>query len=305
MYERDADMSYNRMIKFDFCRLYYIKKDDKKKKRNFFDVELMIQAIVDKDLVRKEINIYDGCKVRIENLDYDSQNFVWKLRLLRLRDVNISFIVRPDEEAKPVELGDDEYLGEDMTMLFDVKNNIAMIQRNRFALGFSNLQKVFGKILEDQFKIRIELISKILNIKEIKKDYFKSVELRFANVKEGQLDSIGGSLGDIIKAYKYLGGYGGSFVVNLGRSRKESLAKEPVEKLLDEISENSEVLKAAILRAKNAEDNDIEIFNLFDNIYSVFIEYELAERTALEYGYCTRKMIEKYNEHREYIIQLL
>lgn len=298
-------MSFTRLVKFDYCQLYYkVKKKDAVYK--LFDVEVLINEISKKKLERKVIEVYEGCKVRIEKFDFDEKNTLWTLRLLRLREDNLGFIVKPDEEAKPIELGDDEYLGEDMTMLFDVNNNVSMIQRNRYALGFKNLQKLMQKILNiENLLIDICPITKVVDAKAIQRDYFKSIEIRFANIKGKDIDSIGGALGTIMKAYKSLNGGGGAFIVNLGRTKKASLDKEQTRELLNEIQQNKDVLNAAILRAKDAEDNDVDIINLFDNVYSVFVPYELAERTSLEYSYCIKKMTEKYLIDKDKIIALL
>ena len=303
--EKRDFMSCTRLIKFDYCQLYYcVKNTDKDFK--LFDIELLIKKICDQQLERKAIEIYEGCKIRIEKFDFDDKNTLWAMRILRLREDNLAFIVKPDEEAKPIELGEDEYLGEDMTMLFDITNNIAMIQRNRYALGFTNLQKAIQKIMSiNGLKIDIRPITKIVDARTIQRDYFRSIEVRFSNLKNRDIDSIGGSLGMIMKTYKELDGGGGSFIVNLGRTRRNSLAKEPTRQLLSDVLDNQELFSAAILRVKDAEDNDIDIINLLDNIYSVFIPYNIAERTSLNYEYCVKKMTDKFLEDVESILTLL
>lgn len=298
-------MSCVRLVKFDYCQLYYkIKRKDTVYK--LFDIEVLINEIVQKQLERKAVDVFEGCKVRIEKIDFNKQNTLWTLRVMRLREDNLSFIVKPDEEAKPIELGEDEYLGEDMTMLFDVDNNVAMIQRNRYALGFKNLQKLIQKILGiKDLLIDIRPITKVVDARTIQRDYFKSIEIRFANLKGKDVDAVGGALGTIMKAYKSLNGGGGAFIVNLGRTKRESLAKEQTKELIESIQQNSDLLNAAILRAKDAEDNDVDIINLFDNVYSVFIPYELPERTSLDYEYCTKKMMDKYLVDRVGVLELL
>lgn len=298
-------MSITRMIKFDFCQVY---KKTKRKHELYqlYDIENLINAISTRDLERKEIDIYDGCKIRVEKFDFDKDYGVWSLRIMRMRDTNYPYVLKPDEEAKPLEIGDDEYLGEDMTMLFDIENNVAMIQRNRYALGFKNLQKAFAKIINDESALfEIRPISREVDINKIKKDYFKSVEIKFANVKFGSADAVGGALGSIIKAYIQLGGHGGGFMVNLGRSGKKSLAKEPTQKFLKQVVDNQDLLSSAILRAKNAEDEDIDIYNLFANVYSVFIPFQLAEKMPLDYSYCVRKMLNKYLEEKDTIQNII
>lgn len=298
-------MAYTRLIKFDYCQLYYCVKDTDKDFK-LFDIELLIKEISEQQLERKAIEIYEGCKIRIEKFDFDEENCLWAMRILRLREDNLAYIVKPDEEAKPIELGEDEYLGEDMTMLFDVTNNIAMIQRNRYALGFTNLQKTIQKIMcINGLKIDIRPITKIVDARTIQRDYFRSIEVRFSNMKNKDINSIGGSLGTIMNAYKELDGGGGSFTVNLGRTRKNSLAKEPTRQFINDVLDNQELFSAAILRAKDAEDNDIDVINLLDNIYSAFIPYNIAERTSLNYEYCVRKMTEKFLEDVQSILALL
>lgn len=298
-------MSYLRTIKFDFCQMF-CKTSRKQEEYALFDIELIIHEIEKQELVRQEVDVLEGLKVRIERFDYNAESHLWSLRIFRLRDENISYIVKKEEEAKPIELGDDEYIGEDMTMLFDIENNVAMIQRNRYAMGFKNLEKLVQKIIgKEKLKIEIRPISKELDPDKIRKDYFKSLEIRFANVQGKDIDSIGGSLGNIIKSYNGLGGYSGGFIVNLGRSRKESLAKEPVRELLCQISDHRDFLSGAVLRAKDQEADDVDIINLLDNVFSIFISFNIPKKTTLSYDYCTRKMTEKFVENRQLIKELL
>ena len=143
------------------------------------------------------------------------------------------------------------------------------------------------------------------NIRNIKKDYFKSIEIRFANLRDKDTDIVGGALGDIINAYKTFDGGGGSFVVNLGRTRKESLSKEPVKEFMQQISDNKDLFSAAVLKAKNAEDHDLDIINLFENVFSTYIWFEIAERTSLEYKICVKKMTEEYLKNKNQLLVVL
>ncbi|MED9903580.1 MAG: DUF6731 family protein [Lachnospiraceae bacterium] len=298
-------MSYSKLIKFDFCQLY-IKTRKAKSRYSLFLIEHLIKEISDQNLELKEIDVYDGLKVRIEKLDFNKENSFWYLRVLRLRDSNLSFVVRPDEEAKPIELGDDEYLGEDLTMLFDIHNNVAMMQRNRHSMGITNLQKFIEKVIgKDEYKIEIRPISIECDVKKIEKDYFKSLELRFANLKGKDIENVGGSLGGIIRTYEKLGGGGCSFVVNLGRTKRETLAKEQVREMMDSITEHKDLFSAAILKARNAEDNDVDIINLFENVLSVYVWFTIEKRMSLDYQVCIDNMTKKYLENKGKIKEIL
>ena len=88
---------------------------------------------------------------------------------MKLRDTNIPSIVKKEEEAKPLELEDDEYIGEDLVMIYDPKNQVAMIQSNRFAFSKGKLEKYLNKIWGvDEQKIVLLHISKKIDVAKIK-----------------------------------------------------------------------------------------------------------------------------------------
>lgn len=299
-------MNYSRTIKFIFCQLFYKQKRKRNNnERSIFPLESFITELDNKNLEMKDVEVASGLKVRVQVFEFDEINNLWKLRILRLRDTNIGYIVKPDE-VKPIELGDDEYLGEDMTLLFDISNNVVMMQCNRFSLGVKNLERFFEKVMESyNIDITIEGISKEKDIYKIKRDYFKSLEIHFANVNN--TDVQGGTLKEILNTYKNLDAGGGVILITLGRSRRKSLRKEKVRDLIEEIKNNKDsgVVSGAVLKTCNEIENEVDIINLFDNVYSVLITYSIAERVSLDFAYCVRKMIERYNEEKPGINSLL
>ena len=74
---------------------------------------------MNKGIEKKEIE-FDNVIARLEELEGDNENKIWKLRFMKLRDTNIPSIVKKEEEAKPIALDDDEYIGEDMLMIYDL-----------------------------------------------------------------------------------------------------------------------------------------------------------------------------------------
>ena len=52
-------------------------------------------------------------------MEADKINHLWKLWFLKLRDTNIPFKVKSNDVAEPISLDDDEYIGEDLLMIYD------------------------------------------------------------------------------------------------------------------------------------------------------------------------------------------
>lgn len=156
----------------------------------------------------------------------------------------------------------------------------------------------------DKTRYIIKPISKILNLEDIRNDYFRSIEIKFANINTLS-DGDGSSLNDILKSYNNLGGTAGAFTVTLGRTKKKSLAKEPIRKLIKEITGNKEIISSAILKVKDEDDIEVDVINLFDNVYSILITFSIPPKTALNYEYCVNEMTEKFLYHKESIIKIL
>lgn len=50
--------------------------------------------------------------------------------------------VKENEEPTIIELEDDEYIGEDLFIIYDENKGIVMIQQNRMSLGIPRLEEV-------------------------------------------------------------------------------------------------------------------------------------------------------------------
>ena len=132
-------MAYSRTIKFGYYTVCVVNEEQGNDPIRF-DFESWISKAVNKGIEKKEIE-FDNVIARLEELEGDNENKIWKLRFMKLRDTNIPSIVKKEEEAKPIALDDDEYIGEDMLMIYDSENQVAMIQSNRFAMSKGKLEK--------------------------------------------------------------------------------------------------------------------------------------------------------------------
>lgn len=297
-------MSYIRTIKFDFFTVCVTNENIGDLVR--FDFESWISKADEEELEKKEIS-FDNTIARLENLEGDKKHKLWKLRFLKLRDTNIPSIVKRENEAKPIFLDDDEYIGEDLLMLYDPENQVAMIQSNRFAMTKGKLEKFLNAVWKDQEK-RIVLvhISKPINMAQLRKKNYRFLTLRLANIHS--VEDKHRPFSDIVNGFNTMGSRAGVITFSLGRGRqpKKGLNQQEVPVLLDDIYENRDIVSDAVLKVKDDDDTqDIDIVDLFNNSLVEYIEFKMEERATLEFNYATMLMVEKYVARKEEINVLL
>lgn len=91
--------------------------------------------------IKKKIE-FGKLLVRIDEIKYDENNDLWALRLMKLRDDNIPSKVKEDEIAEPINLEADEYIGEDMSILYEKEQGLSCCNAIDFHyrhLGLGNL----------------------------------------------------------------------------------------------------------------------------------------------------------------------
>lgn len=299
-------MAYVRTIKFLYYTVCISKiEDDKRLDPKKFDFESWIYKSEKMSFEQKTIE-FDGIKARLEKYVGDEEQGIWKFRFMKLRDTNIPSIVKEETEAKPIELEDDEYIGEDLLLIYDKKNQVTMVQCNRFALSKGKLEKYFNKIWgvkEEQ--IVLCPISKSVDVRKFNKKNHRRLVMRFENLHPIQENHR--PFSRIVNSYYEMGGMTGEVVLSLSRGNKgkNGLNKEQVSTMLDDIYDNQDIVSDAALKVKDDDDNSVDIVNLFDNSLCSYVDFKLEKRSALDFDYATSLMINEYLKKREEINMLI
>lgn len=298
-------MAYIRTVRFSYYTVCEV--NDKEGGAPIrFDFEKWINKAVESDIEKKEIEV-DGLIVRLEEIEGEKENQVWKVRFIKLRDTNIPSIVKKEEGAKPIELEDDEYIGEDLLMLYDPEIQVAMLQCNRFAMSKGKLEKFLNKIWgNSDYRIVLIHINKSINYAQLKKRNFRRLELRLANIHA--IEDTHRPLSNIINSYNAVGSRAGTVLFSLGKGRqpKEGLSPLQIPIMLDDIYENMDIVDDAILKVRDDDDNsNVDIVDLFDNCLHEYIDFKLEKRTTLAFDYATEMMVKRYIERKPEVKDLL
>lgn len=306
----DSGMIYKRAIKFQYYQIVSI--NTKNASKRLFNFAKWIDCMADNNLIQMEIS-FNEAKARIEQFNINANKEIWGIKLFKLRDTNIPSKAKNNEEAKVIELEDGEYIGEDMFLIFDPNNGIALIQRNRLSLGISRLEEFFAytynKYVDEQNKIEV-YIQPILDLHGKEKIYsskYKNLEISFANINECVLNEDRISLGTLLQPLKNMYGVNGSIKISLGHSRLDTLNRKFIKDLVKEINEssNKRYVRAAKIKIQEEDDCDVEIIDLFNDICDEYLEVSVESSKGLGYTMIINAMIEKYMNRKNNLEECL
>ena len=301
-YERRESMERN--IKYQYFKMdSQIKLNGNWIDEGTFDFIKWIDYVDKHKLERETIRLKDT-KARIEKIKYFKKSNVWIIRFMKLREENLPYLAKEKYDAEDIPLQPDEYIGEDMYMLYDIDNQIAMIQSNRFSLGVSRLGEFLIKALgEDDRKIRLWPIKDNVDVSSLGKVEYRTIEVGFANITK-TVSTRKTALGDILNSYRKLSGISGTIKIGVGRSKSGALDTTEVNELISDIKECENVTSAKV-RIKDDDSARIEIIDLLDEMVSDVITYELAARETLSFDVAALHMIERYKKKKAKIVELV
>ena len=267
------------------------------------DVNAWMHKLDTKRLLNTTIDLGDT-KASVDKIQWDEEHDIWVFRFMKLREDNIPSIVKENQEAEAIPLGEDEYIGEGLHMLYDNNTRIAMVQVNRFSLSLKRLGDFLTKVWEiENERIALRAIIDELGFNGSIRRKFKSIEINFANIS--QENEMGHrSLSAIMNSFRKYQGVAGSIKIGLGRTKGDTLNIDEVNETVKDALEDHSVVGLK-LHIKDDDQRPVEIIDLFDNICKDVITFNLAAKTTLNYDYAANMMIRSYEVKKEHILKLI
>ncbi len=300
--------TYQRTIKF----YYYVPKVYKKTDKNDFEWKYLCEfnvrdwlAEVFKDgQVKSNIELTD-CIVNLESIKKIENDF-YAFRIYKLRDTNIPSIIKEGEDAVPIDLDPDEYVGEDTTMLYDNSQGILMMQSNRMSIGRARLEKLMTESLDDQNKrVSLKAIARKTDVSGFRGKKLKTIEFSVENLDSLDEAYQKGGLLETIKEYKKYSGYSFSIKISAGRKNEDTLDINNALDAIQELTDNKHLVNKAKVRLKDDEKPRMEEIDLLENILYDTISFSIENRQPLSFNLATMRMVSTYKERLNEIKILL
>jgi len=205
-----------------------------------------------------------------------------------------------------MQLDEDEYIGEEVSALFDQKFNIIMLQRNRNSLSPSGIEKYFSGVLGDGNQIELLPIPAPDELRTVKQNQiFRKLSIGFSptNIDDEMLNNANQSIRKIIKGTKELGALRVSVTLSLGNSKKEkTLNQEEIMEL--GALENYDGFNKIQVDRREDEDTKIETVDLISGKLNDVITMDVSRINPIKYERLIVEMQALYNARNEILIKL-
>lgn len=245
--------------------------------------------------LEEKVHEVSGIEGRLETAIPVFNDEFFALNFMRLDILSNTYILGKDTEARHIDLEENEYIGKNTVMLYDPKYSIAMVQCNRGSYGIYGLQKYINSFNSGMNLCYFRPINNDVTDEYLKSTPALKIDVRFANTRQF---NPGNSrvFNKIIDACNEIECYTAHLECGLGYNRGNELEKETVTEMVKELRkpENREAVSSA--RITLSDDQKSSVFDLFDNICSDKINFEIPARGELGFKFMVGKMIEKYNE---------
>lgn len=300
-------MAITRKVKFEYYEVVSKYKDDPDNSRDrSFDLRRLIDKAYKMSLEARTFDYYQE-QARLDRMWYDDQKDFWFLNFARLRSTNIPSKASETKELEPIELEDDEYIGEDVTALYDERINVLMLQRNRYSLGPSGIEEylnlLWGNEDETIYLRPICLINPAENAQ--KALYYRKINVRFADLPNNIDKLKGESIKSLVKNFGRYDAVNAEVIITVGRTKDTTLNRETVHETIKEIYENKDIITKAELVKKDNEDSNVEVIDLFDHKIHDYLYFVLEERQSLGCENVAYRMYERYIERCGEIINCI
>ncbi len=244
---------------------------------------------------KKQINGIEG---RLEDIKLIHDDY-YALNFMKMDVVSDSYTIKIDEEAKHIDLGEDEYLGRNTVALYDPQYNIIMIECNKGAFNVSAIEKY----INDTGGINCNLlpINNTLDTNKCLKENVRKIEVRFADVRNYDPGE-NASFEKVIETCNDLEGLSAYIEIGVGYSKLKSMNQNKIFTIIQDIIRNKSSISSAKITLCDDEKKSA-VYDLLDNIQSDIIPFTVQERGELGFEFMAERMYERYiTETRNKII---
>ena len=200
-------------------------------------------------------------------------NGFWKLHFIKVRDEALPGKVSSSGEYTEITLNEDEYIGEDMTVIYAPDKHLLAIQRSRLSVSAERVIQFFNGI-DDKFEFKLEIL---IDSTKIPADaLIRSVEVSCLDIK-------GGTLNEVIKYADTFGARSVQLKLNVGIRKKGACLSKKIMNAINEFKENPFCSKLKVRYQETPDDSITEIDYIKQRIEDfVFIKYSKIDTITHE-----------------------
>lgn len=294
-------------VKFDYFQVTCRPKGAPESVRDgVYDLRNILKQWENMDLHDRTVT-YKQEQARLETFNYNPDSgYLWDMYFGRLRDFNIPSRAFVNSPSEPIDLDDDEYIGENVSAIYDENHYIIMIQRNRYSLGPSAIEEYINTFVYDDEEINLRPIKIPNPVGKFKSaEYVRKLRVKFADVNK--VHELGDNKPSLTKWVGILNEYepiNAEIILSVGRKGKKSLGGN-LRGFVEELLENKEYVSKAEASLKKDDLSEVEVVDLFDENAHDITTFTVPPRTTLNHEAVIYEMKELYEKRKMEIANIL
>jgi hypothetical protein len=294
-------------VKFDYFQVTWRPKGAAASiKDQPYDLRIIINQWNYLDLQSRTIK-YKQERARLEKFSYDAKSgYLWDMYFCRLRDFNLPSRARENEPSEPIDLDDDEYIGENVSAIYDENNYIIMIQRNKYSLGPAAIEEYVNTFADPEEEINFRPISMPNPEKKFRSaEYVRKLRIKFSDIPK--IHDIKNTSPSVMKWLKVMNEYepiNAEIILSVGKKRNKTLGGN-LRGFVEELFDNRDFISKAEASIKLSELTDIEVVDLFAEYIHDIATFKVPPRATLNHEAVIYEMKNLYEKRRTEIVDLL
>lgn len=280
-------------IKFEYYRSNIVENEEMNLVNlndMFEDLYLQLQ---DGLVIRYE---YNNEIARIANLYFYEDINCYHLTFERLRDFNLPVKSSFERESEVIELEEDEYIGEEVSLLYDITNCVCIIQRNKDSLSPTALE-IFLRDLYSTYTNRHTNLELNPILEENTLQYvLDSSQIRKINVR---IDNLGqeveyeDDLSNITEEVTRYEAASLEFTLSVGREKDNEMNPHFAKRLVRALIGRRNVSRAQVY-VREDENSNVEKYDLIEHKMHSIATFNYRENRTIRPDAVFRKMREIY-----------
>ncbi|KAB3536359.1 hypothetical protein F9231_17405 [Bacillus safensis] len=287
-------------VRFEYYQVVFVKKeDDQNGRERLFDLLPWMAKANQKSLEGRTYD-YRQEQARLEEATWDDELQIYYLHFVRLRD-HIPSTAKTSEKVIPLELEDDEYIGEEVSALYDESNHVLMLQRNKYSLGPEGIEDYLNLIWNSEEEtIYLRAICPPNIFENAKKSaQYRKITLKFADLKKhngnsnGFLGRLKSPVSNLFQSFNKYEGVNAQITITVGNT-KNSLDEEAIHETLNDLQEHRDLFSGAELARRSNVDTPVELIDLFEHKAHDFGTFRMEKRQTLNHHSIVAEMWKIY-----------
>lgn len=266
-----------------------------------FNVADWLAKIDEQNMLKKEVELSD-CMACIEKISLEDDEDIYSVRFHKLRDTNIPSKFKSGYDAKPIELDKDEYIAEEMNILYDRRNGICMVQQNRMSLGTARLAEWMSQETQEDQRVVFLPIKNTEPLERFRGKQIRSINLTFANMEKNDENL---TMNSLLGGIRRFGGCTAQLSISVGRNRYKQLDNMASVDLIEQLREDRDAFTGAKVKMRDDDRARTEIVDILDESLHDFIEFEVAPKQGISFDEQRYAMLRQYKKRINDIANLL